>query len=140
MINIKKRELLELASVYVIANTPESLARGLLATSAVQTMRYDERRSELSDEYHIVTTRPSRTEISMGLAYALLVSIVLNERDEDPNVTVDESRLQWGEQVAEAATALAPPSQSLIISAPAPPARVRSDNEPPRPTIYTGRN
>lgn len=136
MIKIDRNELLELASAYVIANTPESLARGLLKTSGVTRMRQEEVRSELRREYELVTTRANRTEISMGLAYGLLLGIVLNVRNEDPDVSVDTSRLHWGDEVAEVARRLVPSSQSIVIHVPRSDAKVTTSNQIATPIIF----
>lgn len=66
-------------------------------------MHYHAALRELTEYFDFITTRGKRTEIIMGLAYAVLIAILLQLRDkwELGNLSVDPSRLQWGPQIYE---------------------------------------
>src|SRR6185295_15597640 len=114
MIRISREELREVASVYVVANTPSSMLGGLLRTSAVRRLR-SESIGDLAAYYDFVTTRARRTEVSMGLAYAILVSIHFHAHPvPGTRPHLDASRLQWGSIIEEQAKSKAPTTQIVV--------------------------
>jgi hypothetical protein len=107
MIKLSKRELIDLARAYMISNTPHSLMRSLRETEAVTRMRRDATPKELNDYYDFLTARADRTELSLPLAYATLIAILLHDKP-DPAIAPDSSRLEWGPGVEQSARSVAP--------------------------------
>ncbi len=122
MTRIDRQDLRELTLAFVLANTPPSLFKELDAQPAVHRMRSECARSDLETYYHRITTRADRSEMVMGLAYAVLVAILTTDQPGNP---VDSSRLQWGEAIEELAQKSGRTTQYLII---------RPD--PPRPRVW----
>lgn len=115
MIRLSRKELLEMARVYVLANTPRSLYEGLLGCAAVEKMRQMETPEALQEYFRRITARPGRSELVLGLAYGVLISILLNRRGLGPR-RLDASRLQWGENVQSIANSLDSPTHFLEIA------------------------
>lgn len=121
MIRLSKHELFEMATLLVVANTPHSLFKGLLSSSAVTRLRYEEHPNTLLSYFNQITARAERSEIVMGLAYGVLIGLLMNSRNADWRFQPDSTRLTWGPQIEQHAKASAPPTQILNISAiPAP--------------------
>ena len=100
MIKLSRNQLLEITQVMVLANTPLSLLKGLVRSSAVQILRTKCSPEELIEYYDHITVRPRRSEIVMALAYAVLSAILLKARDAK-RIPVDATRLFWGEQIQD---------------------------------------
>jgi hypothetical protein len=100
MIRLNRNQLLEIAQVLVLANTPLALFKGLVRSSAVQILRAKCSPEELVEYYDSITARARRTEIVMALAYAVLSAILLRARDAK-EIHVDATRLLWGEQIRD---------------------------------------
>ena len=97
VIRLTKTDLIEFAQTLVFANTPLSLFKGMIGCSGMQKLRKYQI-SELIEYYDWITARGKRTEIVVGLAYAVLCALVLHARD-TRGVHFDSSRLQWGERI-----------------------------------------
>lgn len=94
---ITKSEVMEFARVAVFANTPLSLFTGMVRCPGMEKLRaYPS--ADLIRYYDAVTARAGRSEIVVGLAYAVLCAIMLQRRD-TPNIDVDPTRLQWGPRI-----------------------------------------
>lgn len=116
MIRLTKSELLEMASVFVAANTPLSLVHGLLKCHAVDRMRYEAEPNQLLAYYDQLTARAARSEIVVGLAYGLLIGILLNRDNANRQVRPDASRLVWGEYIEQAAPSMNTPTSVVTVS------------------------
>lgn len=116
MISISKKELYEIATIFMVANTPSSLLRGLLDCQAVSRMRKKSRPEELLVYYDFVGARAKRTTVSMALAYGVLVSILFNEKpSEHCRSSIDVTRLFWGAHIRDIANVSNPPTQIHTI-------------------------
>jgi hypothetical protein len=116
MIRLSRRELLEMATVYVVANTPRSLFQGLLHCQAVDRMRREASPEELLAYYDHITARADRSEIVMGLAYGVLMGNVLNTNNRRGHVRIDASRLSWGQHIEQIAQSINPSTQILSVT------------------------
>ena len=99
MIYLSKSNLIEIARTLVLANTSYSLYKGLLKTAAVENLRKKVKPNELKAHYDKLTTRAKTSEFSIGLAYACLVGILLNDDDDRVNMDIDPSRLTFGQEI-----------------------------------------
>lgn len=99
---LTKSEIADFARTAVLANTPLSLFRGMVRCPGMDKLR-NTPVHELTHYYDRVTARAERSEIGIGLAYAVLSAIILHTRDQG-GIQVDPSRLYWGEQMWELAT------------------------------------
>ncbi len=117
MIRLTKQDLLELADVYIVANTPNSLFKGLSHCRAVEWMRRKSSAEELSEYYDHITARACRSEIVIGLAYGVLVALLTFPGD-GQRILPDCSRLNWGEKIRDYVTQVYATTNTLIIAAP----------------------
>jgi hypothetical protein len=99
VIRLAKSELVDFARVTVLANTPLSLFNGMVNCAGMAKLRRCST-EDLMAYYDRVTARAGRSEIVVGVAYAVLCAIALHAR-EAANINVDASRLQWGERIWE---------------------------------------
>jgi hypothetical protein len=97
VIKLTKSDLIEFAQVVVLANTPLSLFNGMVRCAGMAKLRKCPT-TDLTVYYDHVTARAERSEVVIGLAYAILCAVVLQKR-ESPEIRVDSSRLQWGERI-----------------------------------------
>jgi len=88
---------MELASIYMLANTPNSLFLGLRGCSTVADMINNTPRAELLAYYDRITSRARRTEIVMALSYAVLLAILCCRDRTNWNTTPDATRLTLGQ-------------------------------------------
>jgi hypothetical protein len=103
MIRLSREHLFSLARAFLLANTPYSLLSELANNPAVIEMHYHAALRELIEYFDFITTRAKRTEVVMGLAYGVLIAILLQLRDKGElgTLPIDPSRLQWGLQIHE---------------------------------------
>lgn len=99
VIKLTKTDLNDFARTAVLANTPLSLLKGLIQCAGMNRLRACPI-GDLIEYYDRLTARADRTEIVVGLAYAVLCAVVLHARDAGA-VQVDAARLQWGNQIWE---------------------------------------
>lgn len=114
MIHLSKAQLLELASAFVVANTPASLYQSLTTTTAFGRLRDECSLSELHAYWDQLTARAKRTEIVIALAYGVLISIV--SRGDSRSVKIDTSRLTWGSIIEQITRLRNPPTRAQIIT------------------------
>jgi hypothetical protein len=135
MIRLSKNDLVDFASVVVLANTPLSLFKGMVECSGMKKLRKCPP-LDLITYYDYVTARRGRsTEVVAGLAYAVLCALILHKR-ESSEIRVDASRLQWGERIWEfmSRTNIGTSRITLTTSTPAP--KISSFGSPSaKPTI-----
>jgi hypothetical protein len=98
MVKISKQELRELATVLVVANTPNSLYEGLVDCSATKKLIKQMDQADSLSYYDKITSRAKRNEIVIALAYAVLISIL---RNKNGLIQPDVSRLDWGAEILE---------------------------------------
>jgi hypothetical protein len=96
---LSRKDLREFAQIFVLANTPISLFKGLTRCNAMDKLRKCPA-NELVEYYDYVTARARRSEIVVALMYAVLFAILLLARGANP-FPVDVKRLLWGERVRE---------------------------------------
>ncbi len=113
MIRLDRKELLDLASNVILANTPYSLYHAIVKTSAFGRMKRECSPQQLEQYYDKITERPRRTEIELGITYCVL--LVLLTADNFPNA-IDASRLLWGEAIKELIQKSGRATQSIIIA------------------------
>jgi hypothetical protein len=113
MTKLTRSDLRTLARVVILANTAPSLYRGLLATPIVPLLRRGTNVAELSAHYDRVTSRAKRTEIELGIAYALLIALLTHE---EGTATPDSSRLKWGPAIADLIAKSSATTQSIVIT------------------------
>jgi hypothetical protein len=97
MTKLSKTDLGEILEIFFLANTPVSLFVGMNRSDAVQKLKRSPA-GELLNYYDRITSRKERSELVIALAYAVLCAILLRAQDGD-RVTVDATRLLWGEQI-----------------------------------------
>jgi hypothetical protein len=93
VIPISRAELVELGTLFALANTPGSLYSALVAHPVVQRLRAEMGPDALGVRFRQLTARGRRTELSLGLAYAVLTAIVTHE--EAVAVPDSADRLEW---------------------------------------------
>jgi len=103
MIVLSRSELFEIAAIALAANTPRSLYKGLLQTSAVERLRKEATAAELAAFFDRFTTRAGRSEIAVALAYSVLIGIILNTNPPDLAVAPNFTRLRWGKDIVDLA-------------------------------------
>lgn len=113
MTKLTREDLRSLARVVILANTAPSLYRGLLDTQIIPLLKRGSSVAELSNYYDRVTSRAKRTEIELGIAYALLIALLTHE---DGAPTPDSARLKWGPAIAELITRSTAATQSIVIT------------------------
>lgn len=128
MINVTRSELIQLAMLYLVANTPRSLLEGLARRDAVNKFRYDVPIEDLLTYYEKITSRAKRSEIVVGLAYAVLVGILLHKDNLGGQISPEASRLQWGEQLKMIANSINTPTKILELASPS--ARINANSTP----------
>ena len=139
MIRLTKHQLLEIARVLMLANTPLSLLQGLMRCSALDSLRRQCPPEELLEYYDRITARARRSEVVVALAYTVLTAILLHARD-PRNAPVDATRLLWGERMREYAERVAVGTDVLRISPmpQAPEVRALSSASNDTPTTLVG--
>jgi hypothetical protein len=130
MIRLRRGDLREMAEIYIVANTPRSLFDGLLICGGVDEMRRKATPSELSEYFDKITSRAKRTEISMSLAYGVLIALILNRQELSRPENIDPSRLQWGTQIQGIANAVNTPTQIIEAKAAVPESKVTITSTP----------
>lgn len=115
MIHLDKRQLLDLAALYIVANTPRSLFQGLAASTAVSEMRHKEQLGALAGYYGKITARAKRSELVIALAYAVLIGILLHKDNVDQHMRPDCSYLRWGPHMEELCRRLTPQTQIIPV-------------------------
>lgn len=130
MIRIPRSDLRKLAKPVVLANTPASLFKALAASPIVAQLGREMGAPALATYFDQLTARGRWTEIELGLAYAVLLALLLTYGRED---LVDPSRLRWGHAFAELARKEGRASSLLILSATS--ARVESVGAPSSPLV-----
>ncbi len=120
MIYLSRSELLSLARTYVLANTPYSLFSELISDPATERLSKECTFSGLVQYYDFITARANRTEIAMGLAYAVLIALFLQLRDlKGPqDLAIDSSRLRWGPHIEEYIQLVTSETMGTIIQFP----------------------
>lgn len=126
MTKLSKTELGEILTTFFLANTPVSLFGGMSRCEGMRKLRKSSA-ADLSEYYDRITARPERSELVIALAYAVLTAILLRASDGD-RVTVDGTRLLWGERIqAHAERSLIP---SMVVSTSNAPPEIRSVSSP----------
>lgn len=116
MIILSKNELYEMATIFMVANTPNSLLKGLLDCRAVNKMRSESQPEELWVYYDSVCARAKRSATSMALAHGVLVSILFHNRPSTNCINnIDATRLSWGPHIRDIANVTNPPTQIHTI-------------------------
>lgn len=110
MIRITRSELRELAGHVILANTPASLFKALERNATVRRLTSEMSLDNLRAYFDRLTERARRTEIELGLSYAVLMASLLHPGVERP---LDSDRLTWGRFFDDYAK-IAHPSTSLI--------------------------
>ena len=100
IIGLSKSDLVDFARVFVLANTPLSLFRGMVECSGMDKLRKCSHHDLINYYDHVTARGGKRTEIVAGLAYAVLCALILHKR-ESPQIDVDGSRLHWGQRIWE---------------------------------------
>lgn len=113
MIRLRRKELRELATAYMIANTPTSLFNTLRQTDALKRLRDEVSSDELLAFFDRVTARAKRSEIGLAIAYASMLALLLKPDGYQRNL--DSSRLLWGEKVEEIARASNVPTRIISL-------------------------
>jgi hypothetical protein len=85
--------------------------------------------SDLIAYYDFITARAERSEIAMGLAYAVLCALILHAR-ESSQIRADASRLQWGERIWEFMKYANVGTNSIVLAPPHPRPNVTSLSSP----------
>jgi hypothetical protein len=106
MIRVDRHDLRQLARIALLANTPYSLYHALSKSPPVRRMTDTCTETELRQYYDTITARRGRSEIDVGLAYAVLVALLNIPSRRDP---VDSSRLRWGRTIPGLACLLSTP-------------------------------
>ena len=114
MKKLPKSKLRELATIFIVANTPISLTRGMLRSDAVDILRKDCTEVELLEYYNQVMVKGNRSPFVAALAYATLIALLTKNpsKEQYPDV----SCLQWGKQVEAYMRENFGNTQSLIIT------------------------
>jgi len=118
MRKLPKSKLRELATIFILANTPNSLAKGMLRSDAVDILRKECTEAELLEYYNQVTTKGNRSPFVAALAYATLIALLAKKPTQDQYP--DPACLQWGKEIASYMTDNFGRTESLIITADAP--------------------
>ena len=114
MIRLKRSERIELAKLYALANTPPSLYHALAKNGTVQRMRAEMGAEALAADLNHLTARDRRTEVSLGLAYAVLVALLTNPEAEVPRFA---ERLKWYRAFADLAKKTGLVTATTVIEA-----------------------
>jgi hypothetical protein len=123
MIHLSKSQLQELTNIYLLANTPKSLLRVLLKTTAVDKLRRDCSPGELLEYYNRITTKAKRSPAVSAMAYAALIALLVKS----PPVSQypDSSFLQWGTIIESYLSQQFGTTSTLIITPDSPKPAVR---------------
>jgi hypothetical protein len=113
MIRVDRYDLRELARIALLANTPYSLYHALAKSPPVRRMIDTCSERELREYYDMISARRGRSEVDVGLAYAVLVALLSLPSRRDP---VDSSRLRWGGAIDDLITKSATPTQREVIT------------------------
>ncbi|MEW5844394.1 MAG: hypothetical protein AB1775_14135 [Bacteroidota bacterium] len=103
MISISRTELKLIGMYYILANTPYSLFDGLNSLGVIEKLKSECSIEYLAQYYEFLTSRSQRNEISIGLAYCILIAILTYPKNDlfDNTNKVDIARLRWGIQIEE---------------------------------------
>ena len=128
MIRLDRRDLRDVARLVLFANTPYSLCRALEESGVVRRMVDACAEGELEEYYDAITARAGRTEVDVGLAYAVLVALLMRSRRHGP---VDSSRLRWGRDIEDLLMKSGKATQQIVMEAstPRPTVQVRQHSE-----------
>ncbi len=115
MIRISRSKLSELAGIFMLANTPYSLVKEMQKSETINNLKNECSYKKLVEYYNDITTRAKQTDVSIGLAYAVMISILTfnNKKLDDLKLKIDEDRLQWGKEIKEFLTKTFP-AQTII--------------------------
>ena len=113
MTKLTRAELLEFAQIVILANTPISLFRGMERSAGMNALRKTPL-PKLIAYYDHITARAKRSEIVIGLAYAILSAIIVQGKSFN-HPDVDGTRLQWGAQIQDFMKRAYVGTQSTII-------------------------
>jgi hypothetical protein len=127
MIRLDRRDLIDLAGIVLLANTPYSLFHALLKTSAVFRLKQECEPVDLEQYYDRITVRARRTEIELGIAYAVLIALLTIDKVHNP---IDASRLQWGVAIEELVQKSGRTTQSIRIQSAIPQPMVQQRQSP----------
>jgi hypothetical protein len=115
MIRVDRHDLRQLARIALLANTPYSLYHALAKSTPVRRMTDTCSETELRQYYDTITARRGRSEIDVGLAYAVLVALLNIPSRRDP---VDSSRLRWGGAIEDLLAKSGVSTQRSVITLP----------------------
>lgn len=130
MIRLDRRER-EIAQIALFANTPYSLCRALEESSAVRRMIRSCTPEDLAHYYDRITARARRSEVDVGLAYAVLVALLSHGTR-----PVDAARLRWGLDIEDLLVKSGKATQQIVIGgplSPGPSVQVRQQSGRPLP-------
>ena len=129
LIDISKSRLAHLAYLRILANTPISLFNALLYENEVQRLKSECSLDTLLKYYDYITTRAERTDISIGLAYTVFVSILIHDQFTSSRLAAHQRDwLDWGTEIIE--YALKHGKANTIIQLPMPEAAIQHENIP----------
>jgi len=114
MIRLNRAELRKLARPVVLANTPASLFKALSASPTVAQLGREMGPDALAAYFDRITARGRWTEIELGLAYGVLLAVLLTYGRGD---LVDLTRLRWGPAFADLARKEGRANSMLIVPA-----------------------
>ena len=95
-LGLNKLAAREVVALLILANTPKSLYKAILKSSAYTWLVKNCGEKQLSNYYDELTARARRTPLSAALAYACLVALLNTATSPG---AVDASRLEWGENM-----------------------------------------
>jgi len=132
MIRLDRSELLRTARTYVIANTAHSLAEELQQSTVVRKLREQCSYAKLLEYYDVLTAKARRSELVMGLAYAVLLALILHQREGAAPIgaDIDTSRLHWGSEIAEYLSLSSASTQIINLGSATPEPVVHSVSRP----------
>jgi hypothetical protein len=94
MTKLSKSQIQEATNIYLLANTPKSMLRAMLKSSAVDKLRRDCSPEDLLEYYNRITTKAKRSPFIVALAYATLIALLVKSPSNDQYP--DPTFLQWG--------------------------------------------
>jgi hypothetical protein len=130
MIRMPKSDLQEATNIFILANTPKSLLRGLLKSNVVNDLRRRCSVDELRVYFDTVTERGERSPFVAALAYAVLIALLTKS---PPSAdSPDATRLQWGPIIKDYLIERFPVTETRIITTDTPQATVTYTSSSPR--------
>lgn len=114
MIKVPKSIIEEATNIYILANTPKSLFRGLLKSALVERLKHNCSVNELLSYYNRVTAKGNRSPFVAAMAYSTLIALFAKAPPKD--IAPDASFLQWGTDIEGFAQQSMGATTSMIIT------------------------